>query len=217
MRKACIVALLVAALAAGLLAFTAGAEVSAPTKVTPKIIAAPAARVLAPPTASIQESFQGLVAKQSWPRDKQQTVLGAFAKLPAGMQQAVAASRDRTVASKLGVATMRFDRSIIARPPFAIKLPHVTSVWPASGDGAPHSYLLVYGIGMNAGCEIWFDGVARTTHYMPWGEDWGDCIGCEIPALALAHDYDLYVKDTAADRAGNHLDYRVVAPRSWRG
>ncbi|UCH35298.1 MAG: hypothetical protein JSV65_02795 [Armatimonadota bacterium] len=218
MRKVSVPLSILVGLALVLSLVTAQAQVAAPkVKVAPKVSAVPTAKIVKLSTASLQKSLQAMVAKQSWSTAQKQRVVTAFAQLPAGMQQAVVASRDPGIASQLGVASMRFSKDILTRPRFEIKPPHITDVWPDSGDGAPGSWLLIYGIEVNSTCQVWFNGSARTTYYMPWGEDFGECVGCEIPSVSIAHDYDLYLKDTAADRTGNHLNYRVVAPRGWRG
>ncbi len=218
MRKLVIVAAVLVAVVA-MMALVAGhAQVAAPKPgLAPKIGVAQSAQAALLSPASIQGKFAAAVAAQSWAQAKKAEVLGAFAKLPASMQQAIVASRDGEVARRLGVASMAFSRERLTHRPVEIRLPHISDVWPASGDGSPGVWMLVYAIGVNPNCQVWFNGSARTTYYMPWGEDWGECVGCEIPAVPIARDYDLYLKDTAADRAGSHLSYRVVAPRHWRG
>lgn len=167
---------------------------------------------------NIQASFTAVVQKQNWPAAKKQEVMAAFNKLPEGMQQAVTASLDPAVAVTLQVSPVTKRTAVVRRPGVTLRLPNIGHLWPASGDGCPSGYVLVYGLGINSNCQVWFNSVARTTHYMPWGADFGECLGFEIPAAtAIARDYDLYVKDNAANRSSNHINYRVVASRSWRG
>jgi len=209
MRKTGVLTLMSAALLASFSLGAQGAQISGPAKTSVAGIAAP--------TLSIQNAFRSIVGKQTWAANTKQEVLTAFTKLPSGMQTAVTAALEPSVARNLGLSTSKTIQAIRG-PRVTLQLPYISDVWPASGDSCPNSWVLIYGIGMNSNCQAWFNGAARTTYYMPWGADWGECIGFQIPSgTAIAHDYDLYVKDTAANRSGNHRNYRVVAPRSWRG
>jgi hypothetical protein len=167
--------------------------------------------------ANTQARFQTLVNGKNWATGRKQQVLAAFSHLPSGMQSAVATALVPGLAAANGLPSLK-QRAIANRAPvFQLATPYITDVWPDSGDGCPNAWLLVYGIGVNANCQIWFNGSARTTYYMPWGEDFGECVGCELPTVPIAHDYELYLKDTAANKSGAHMNYRVVAPRGWRG
>lgn len=217
MRRAGIVAALLIALATVAWRVPALAAVAPQVKAPPKLATVQPAQTAALSAAAVQKSFVDVVAKQSWPQDQKQTVLTAFQKLPAVMQQAVAASHDRTIATNLGLTPASQIARLSAGARVRLQLPYISTVWPASGDGTPGAWLLIYGVGVNASCEAWFDGHKRTSYYMPWGEDFGECVGCEIPTVTIAQNYDLYLKYPTATGTGNHIAYRVVAPRSWRG
>jgi len=179
-------------------------------------VAKPTVPVVQSPIATIQKSFLATVNSQKWSDAKKQEVISAFNNLPQGMQEAVAASWDSKLAAQLAMPAVKLTDQI--RGPIVPFQPlRISRVWPESGDGSPLSWLLVYGQGINQNCQIWFNNIARTTYYMPWGEDFGVCVGCQIPIVPVAQSYDLYVKDTSANKTSNHLSYRVVAPRGWRG
>ncbi len=213
------------AMAAGLLILVVvvGAEAA------PAVLRAPRRVIMKPaPTLRLQlsavkrsQAFRQVLAQHKVKDDKQTECVQQFRGLPPDLQESLLTAMSPKWAEHLALPTatlpiVRARQLIRVGPILRLRL-SITEFWP--DEGCPGCWAYAFGLLLNDDCQIYFDGSPVETHYLGWGvEFFPNSLAFRVPAGAsVGAEHDVYARNTATAKDSATKQYRIVAPRGYRG
>jgi len=134
----------------------------------------------------------------------------AFKQLPAEHQDQVLAAVQPAYAMQVELAkpktALKFD---IAGKIVQLAPPAISRIYPDEGERG--KVAVVQGTLFNGNCVVNFNGVERSTSYV-WG-----LLVFEVPSNTPLGNRPLFVKDKARNKVSGTVQFKIVAPRGYRG
>ncbi len=163
-------------------------------------------------------AFQQILTKHRLASERQRRLGETYKSLPEDLQASLLALLDPDYAS----AALRPDYTIVRADLSKFRgvlatLPSINTIWP--DQGIPDGWSYVFGNGLSANCVVHFDGAAVPTNYLGMDvEFFPNTLAFKVPASATRGTmHSVYVRNTVAGVNSTTVQYKVVAPRSYRG
>jgi len=194
-----------------------------------RVLRAPKPLIMKPqPTLRLQlsalqrsQEFGQVLSEHNVAGDKQTECIQQFRNLPGDLQESLLTAMSPKWAERIALPTVTLPVvkaiEIIRRGPILRLHLRITDFWP--DEGSPDCWAYAFGILLNDDCQIYFDGSPVETHYLGWGvEFFPNSLAFRVPAGAsLGTEHDVYVHNTATGKDSATKQYRIIAPRGYRG
>ncbi len=147
-------------------------------------------------------------------------ILGVTEKLPADVRQSAVALFDQNTAMAIGQPDLfasgkyltEISSAVLKAIYAAMATPVLDSLTPAGG-GHPNEWAAALGSFFNTNDKVMFNGTEAPTVCMS-----GGLLFFTVPAsAALGSTYPVYVRNTLAGKNSATLNFKIVAPRGYRG
>lgn len=145
----------------------------------------------------------------------QQNAVEQFRALPDDLQESILAALDAEFAAQLWRVQVRFDPGLLAAlaaREFALK-----QIVPDYGQIGEWSFAI--GPGFDSDCKVRIGPLWAETYFIPWDEGaLGKTLAFKVyDSVPRAQNSPIYVRNTRTGEITDTLQYRIVAPRGYRG
>ncbi len=177
-------------------------------------------KVVNPSQLNLQSRTKALteiLSAQKLAPDARKRILSLYNNLPGDLQADLLTLMDwRYAEAALTPDRYILDASLV-RWRERLLLYNITHLWP--DQGSPNNWAYIFGNGFNSDCVAYFDGAAVESYYLGINtEFFPNSIAFRVPVGATRGvDHQVKVHNNVTAKETTTVDYRIVAPRSYRG
>jgi len=178
------------------------------------------ARAIAAPNlssaAGVNAAVREVLAQKRVSKQKSTAYASRISQLPITLQKDLLGRTSKKYSQVMVVELLPLEvvRATTMRKFF--KLFVISRIWP--DQGARGTWAYVMGLNFNNNCKVLFDGVQAESYYLECAEFFPKSMAFKVPSGAsLGSMHDVAVKDLAADTTTGSVEFKVVAPRGYRG